>query len=322
MQKRILLLSNMKILKKLGFSPEEKEDPAISNIVLFILFCVLVAGFIGYKLGTTPEAPKGLEFVLSIAAAMLSFDVIKEIVESTIRAVSGEKFEHGKIEGLKEAEKRIREIRDKHDSDLEKIHMNSEEAIQEHKHRYYLSRIGNESIGFSISELKLDALDQGLCKEVNRLGIDSFTREFEKKSEEIRESRAVRCLIQGLSDEEFIRPMALMAARYVLNKTEEEMNERPEYNLFKDIYRYLKGWLVCSIDNDTGDLMPISVIGLNYPNSKSPDKDTYKLAFSYIRDELLERNLSRKILKEKATKVVRNYLDELLKLIEEYPDSD
>lgn len=325
MEKKVLTTSNIKLLEKIGFAPKRQEEQAISELVLFILFSVLLSCFMGYQLGSNSNISKGWEVLISLMIVIVGYDMVKEFIGNTVKAVSNEKFQAGRIEGSKELEKHLENTRADYSSNIEKIRRHYEtqidNSVQKQKHLYYISQITNGSSAFSISDLKLNELNEDLCKEIDCLGANSFQEKLGEKFEEIKRNRAIRCLIHELPDRDFIQPMALLAAMYSLNKNKEEMNVLPEYYFFRDIYAYLKGWLICSIDNDDGTLMPISLIGLNYPDSENPNRNLYETALIHIRDELLEKNDSKKALSEPAIKLIKNYLDKLLELIKDYQTS-
>jgi len=315
MRKRLLLESNIHILRKIGFSPKKIEEQAISEIVLFILIVVLLAYCVGYQLGANSEVSKGWEVLISLVCALCGYDMVKEVIASTVQAVSAKKFDDGKEEGLKNLKR-----------ELEEIHMyykdKTEESVDEQRHRYYLSRIFNGTESFEISDLKLNSLSQNVRQEIHSLGAKSFQEDLEQEFKEIRIKRFIRCSIQKLPDQEFLQPIALVSAMYALEKSKEEMNSPPEYYLFRDIYAYLKAWLICSIDNDNGELMPISLIGLNYPNQSNPNKEIYKVALNYIKNELLEKSKSKEILPERTRQSIKEHITKLIELIEIYPASN
>ncbi|MBX2864040.1 MAG: hypothetical protein KTR27_10820, partial [Leptolyngbyaceae cyanobacterium MAG.088] len=86
----------------------------------------------------------------------------------------------------------------------------------------------------------------------------------------------------------------------------------PEYDLFKDIYAYLKAWVKCSLSHDSNQLMPISTIGLNYPN-----KDAYLTAFEFIVSNLLEKQGVEEFLpKPESRQILQDFLRELMHAID------
>lgn len=317
--RQILVSPWIGILRKVGFLPKTSEVQAISEVVLFTLIVALFTCFIGYQLSSNSEISKAWEVLISLALVVCGYDMAKEFIGSTVQAVSAQSFQDGKNEGLKELTQKITEINEQYKGKIE-------ESIQEQQHRYYLSWLVNRLL--TISDLKLVDISHNIHQEMHRIGTDSFQKQLKKEFGKIREERAIRCIVQKLPDEKFLEPIALSSAMQALGKSSREkeekeaMNRFPEYYLYRDIYAYLKAWLICSIDNDSGNLMPISPIGLNYPDKDNPNKEVYIAALTYIKDDLLEREEAKEFLSETAKQKVKECIGKLIELIEEYQYSE
>ena len=151
---------------------------------------------------------------------------------------------------------------------------------------FFLSCLISDQPKFEVKDLSFADISPSICEKKNntrgKLFEISLHREFER---ELKHREAIR-IITSLPDEDFLKPLALRACIHALsaNGPEDFCEPDDRYPLLKDIYAYLKAWVRCSLTNDSNQLMPISVIGLNYSK-----KSAYKIALEFIIEDLLER---------------------------------
>lgn len=249
------------------FSTKEKVTIEIVLLLCFVLTVACIISFILGKNLSQDNPIQGLETLIGLILALPIFDLIKGFIETS-------------IDGLPDAEQPTKK---RIDSSL------SEENAREH--RYYLSRILSNNSTFKIGDLKLSDVETSITNARTTSGDQRLTAELSQLFEDEIKKREIRCIVSRLPDDDCLIPLAIKASMYALGKSQKEINEYPYYLFFKDVYTYLKAWLICSIDNPHSTIMPISVIGLNYPNIDKPDKNAYIEAIEHIIDDsLTEKN--------------------------------
>jgi hypothetical protein len=200
----------------------------------------------------------------------------------------------------------------KFDADTERIESEAEKKSLEKNRKILennqkiLEKIDESTIKYN-SDFKYLAYIKPIidCKKLPLSGVSSkFTTErgenfsaFEKRLDEglksNRNSREVRYKIYSLTDE-FLGKLALIGIQLALGLEKEAVNEKTEYGgkfhfLLSDVYAYLSAWLICSIDNDMGDLMPIACIGMRYTTGDNvSDKETYKKVIKAIKKIIVD----------------------------------
>ena len=89
----------------------------------------------------------------------------------------------------------------------------------------------------------------------------------------------------------------------------------------RDIYIYLKAWLMLSIRHRRG--MPVEEIKRRYPTPISPDKYAYVRALRYVRDYLIDSQKLNEYLqhvyRDRARKIIKEYLTDLIEGLEKMP---
>lgn len=199
--------------------------------------------------------------------------------------------------------------------------------FEESQQEYYLSRLvcnGNDDFPEpvrSFDRISLKGFSPRLIQRVGESGANAFKVSLESEFKSNLEKREIKCIILNLSDQDFFRPITLKASMHALGlKHKNMLLEGTTYNIFwQDIYLFLKAWLVCSLDSDTGNPMPISAIGLNYPDKINPNKSRYKSAVHRIQFLLLNSEKSLTQLNHQPTiRRMNEGLDDLITLIDNY----
>ena len=256
--------------KIFNFQPLENEEREVLSLAIFLTKMVAIAYLSGLAGGyftksMSPETANLMNISLvALLPLIISLDVVKQRVGMTVEAFS----------------------RFSNDSQLVEKRTSSEELEQE----YFLSRItcsvDGETLGTvrDLSQLELDGLSRNLFEKIYSRGINEFQSSLEIQFKQSVEKREIKCVLLNISDEDFFRPVSLIACMHAFNTSDRDMFKKgTEYNVFwQDIYYYLKAWLVCSIESETGNPMPINLIGLNYPDKHRPNKAKYTKAIAYI----------------------------------------
>ncbi|MEA5466956.1 hypothetical protein [Leptothoe sp. PORK10 BA2] len=172
------------------------------------------------------------------------------------------------------------------------------------KQRYFLAYLVTGNPKFEIAELKFIDIEDPIRKERDSIGINLFEENLSKEFDDEITLRKARYILINLPDKDFLQPIALKASMHALGKSNQSKirKDHPEYKFFKDIYAYMKAWVMCSLDCSPNNPMPISVIGLNYPSPQTPNKQLYKVAIKYIRNILLEGPKAQTFLKTPEAK--------------------
>lgn len=160
----------------------------------------------------------------------------------------------------------------------------------------------------------------------------AFEEKLKEGFENNKTCRETRCIIHDLTDE-FLQQLAVKGISDALGLEIKDAIERTESgkdlcSLRVDIYAYLSAWLICSIDNDMGLLMPIQPIGMRYTRgSSAPDKETYKNVIQAIGKIIEDRKYktfkhypkSDPLSSKSVRKTIMIYLGQFIDLIEKYP---
>ncbi|MEL7070092.1 MAG: hypothetical protein AAGN15_15755 [Cyanobacteria bacterium J06581_3] len=300
-----------KNILKYVFKASKDEEQEAFNLAVFILALLVLACTISFFIGTvagddarnvTKIANLTLVFGGISLPSIFSFAVLRARAGLTVKAISEQK-------------------RIEHNSSSPSF-----ENSQALKHKYYLSRIaGEDGAAIPIANLALRDISKSLCEKIDKRGAAEFQIDLAKEFRKDRERRAIRCIISNLPDQEFFRSIASIATIHALNlkgsreEKKEQLEQDPQTILCRDIYVFMKAWLVCSVDNYREIAMPVSTIGLNYPSKEHPNKQVYKVAFEYIEKNILERPFALVLLKDNSSAVrkLQEKISELIDLIEE-----
>ena len=253
------------LLKKIGYSTRtSSSNEAISQLVLFFIFCIILTVLIAILLPKETFISAGIPILFFV----FGFDMIKELIAAEIEGLEKNLPKHEEISDLK-----------KQISDWQ---VSSESNLIKEQHLSYLARAY--------------VVDEKISKQFNwiNLTLQPYSNDFDNSKEfhEHLEKRfynnemrgKLRAVVISIKEKSWIQ-LATFAARHALCIKKEDINllkTEPEYFLFLDIYLYLYAWLVSSIDNDFATptrYMPVKDIGLRYPTEESPDIDAYNKAF-------------------------------------------
>jgi hypothetical protein len=300
----------------------QTRDQTITHLLWFYLFSVSLAFLsaviqiqgIPAEWGISGPAKESLGPLAAAIAVKLSYDFIRDVIATEFDAAAKdiEKEVEGRFsEEMQEAHEKANGLPTKHDLDL--------------KYLAYVKPI------IGADELKLQGVSPKLIEKRGK-NSRAFVDELDKEFEDHKIIREVRYIIHNLTDD-FLHQLAVKGVAEVLHLKIEDVYKRTEcgkdlYLLYIDIYAYLSAWLICSIDNDRGSLMPIGCIGMRYTGEGStPDKETYKNIIQAI-GKIVEEDRyimytdypASNPLESKSVKdTIINYLGWLIDLIEKYP---
>ena len=310
----------LKLLKKLGYLG--KTAHGRDTEYKLIIFVVIIFG-IGIITGSAPYYILNtinltssvfdiiLGIILMIVGAIVSFGLIKEVISAEISALKEVELEERGIALKRKYEAQKKALIKAYRSKEKKLEAEYNAKLDKtSEHQYYLSRVMQKPDGLSIDDINLDALGPSMVKSGYQVlkDLDNRKKEIEKKQKIRHEMRAVEDL-----DWQAFSVRAIMIL-FEINH-EAKVYKQPYWNLFQDVHAYLRAWLVCSIDNDRGEIMPVKVIGLHYHlnSRKEVNINTYIRIFSFIRDSLLTRYQTQKsdTFSLDTLASAQNYLDKL-----------
>jgi hypothetical protein len=78
----------------------------------------------------------------------------------------------------------------------------------------------------------------------------------------------------------------------------------------------LQAWMVCSIDNDAGAVMPKTTIGLRYPSIEEPNRKLYLEAFRLIHAGLYHESPLNQYVDEIGIQTIRERISDLMDWVE------
>lgn len=292
--------------KLLNFKPLEDEEKESLNLTIFIVTITIITYVLGIAGGymatfTSSVSANFLNIaVIVLVPYLISLELIKQRV-----SVAREAF-----------------------STVRKVDGREELSHEELEQAYYLSRIVcNDSESSpgpvrTFSGLELRNFHKSLYERANEASADEFQVTLESEFHRNVEQRKVKCILLGLSDENFFKPLSLRASMRALGiENQDRLDRGTSGNVFwQDIYLYLKAWLVCSLDSESGNPMPLSAIGLNYPHKERPAKSKYKKALYHIKASLASNDKALVQLNhhKPTIKAMQEGLDVLIALIDEY----
>lgn len=305
-----------------GKNVVQTREQTITHLLWFYLFSVSLAFFsaviqvwgIPVQWGTSGAAKDILGSLSAAIAVKLSYDFIRDVIATEFDAAT-KKLEEEVKGRLLEDMQRIRQQID-------------DSSIKHNLDAKYLAYL-KQTLG--AEKLRLQEVSSRLKEEYSE-NRSAFEEKLDEGFEGSKTIREVRCIIHNLSDE-FLQQLAVKGIADALSLGIEEANKRTNSgndlcSLRVDIYAYLTAWLICSIDNDMGILMPIRPIGMRYTRGGStPDKATYKNVIKAI-EKVIEDGryttfkyypASDPLSSKSVRDTIINYLDQFIDLIEKYP---
>ncbi|BAU13043.1 hypothetical protein LEP3755_35790 [Leptolyngbya sp. NIES-3755] len=246
------------------------------------LFLIFAAFVLSRWLSKTFENDSGLELVYAGLMLAFSWDMVHALVV-------------GAIEDAKDKELKERDKTQTSEGVLERQNWEYYALIEKNVPLRFDFKRGNPSLKLWSDSSHLELLEDSLAHdEIGRALGDE---------DELLQNIALRACLEALGKQDA--------------SNEEIKNMRLE--LFcQDIYVYLKAWLMISIRNRRE--MPFCEIRQRYPNEASPKKEYYVKAIRYVRNHLVDRpsvaNLLREEHRERAKKILKDYLSKLIARIE------
>jgi hypothetical protein len=187
----------------------------------------------------------------------------------------------------------------------------------------------------SPNELRLQDISPVLRKEYLEDTSSTFESKLNAKLESNKTTREASYIIAHLPDT-FLHQIAVEGIARALDSEFDDVIEQTYlgnklYPLRTDISVYLTAWLICSIDNDMGEPMPIDYIGMRYTGEGNvPSKEIYKKVIRAIVKIIAEGEY--KVSKyypdddplssESVRNKINDCLKQLINLIEKYPSEE
>lgn len=305
-----------------GKNVVQTREQTITHLLWFYLFSVSLAFFsaviqvwgIPAQWGVSGAAKDILGPLSAAVAVKLSYDFIRDVIATEFDAATKKLEDEAKVRLLED----IQKIREQIDNSSVKQNLDV-------KYLAYLKQtLGAE-------KLQLQEVSSRLKEEYSE-NRSAFEDKLDEGFEGNKTIREVRCIIHDLTDE-FLQQLAVKGIADALGLEIKDASERTNSgndlcSLRVDIYAYLSAWLICSIDNDMGLLMPIQPIGMRYTGGgNTPDKETYKKVIQAI-EKIIEDGRyatfkyypdSNPLSSKSVRSTIINYLDQFIDLIEKYP---
>ncbi|MBW4539583.1 MAG: hypothetical protein KME43_10630 [Myxacorys chilensis ATA2-1-KO14] len=296
----------------------QTREQTITHLLGFYLFSVILSFLLAaISIWKIPIEQGVLGVITTATLVVLGYDFVKDVIATEFDAAT-KNIEEG--------------VRNEFRQEIQLLQIQLKNSnIRQRLDQNYLSYL-KQSLGYE--NLKLQEVNSEL-KEAYSEDRLAFGKKLDEEFRNSKASREVRCVIQDLN-KEFLQQLAIQGIVDGLELELKEVLERTRagndlHSLRVDIYAYLSAWLVCSIDNDLGFLMPIQPIGMRYMNKVgAPDKETYKKIIGAIADCILTnqfKNLSsypeNDPLSSELTRItVVNYLNQFIELIDQYSYSE
>lgn len=300
----------------------QTRDQTITHLLWFYLFSVSLAFLsaviqiqgIPAEWGISGPAKESLGPLAAAIAVKLSYDFIRDVIATEFDAATKNLEAEVECRLFKE----LQEIREQID----------ESIIKQNLDNKYLAYI-KQTLG--AEELRLQEVSPRL-KEKYSENRSAFEGKLDEGFEENKTKREVRCIIHSLTDE-FLQQLAVAGIAEALHLKKRDASERTNFgndlcSLRVDIYAYLNAWLICSIDNDMGSLMPIQLIGMRYTRGgHAPDKEIYKNVIQAIKKIIVDVKYTEygfyprtdPLSSESSRNTIVDYLDKLINLLEKHP---
>jgi hypothetical protein len=298
------------------------RDKTINRLLGLCFFYIIVAVitttiqiWVPVRFGTLGISKDTLTPLVAAIGLTFGYGFIKDRI--------AEAFDAGTGDIKDEVEKRLHEDNRKV---LEKIDESTIKYNSDFKYLAYIKPI------ISFDELQSSEVSSKLTKERGD-NVSAFEKKLDIKLEESKNIREVRYKIHSLTNE-FLKKLAFFGIVKALGLEIEDADKKTKPGgkfrfLSLDVYAYLSAWLICSIDNDTDDVMPIAYIGMRHTNEDNvSNKETYKKVIQAIRNIIIDgsytdiycyRDTNDALSFAPLRKKVVDRLDELIDLIENHP---
>lgn len=263
-----------KILPK-SQNPDLAKTYAVFTVLFLIFTAFIVALFLAFALpllvshSIDKDAPESTKLAINVVSTLVTSGLLAFISWDMVNEMIGSAIQAA----VKEI---IVDYQSRHTS----------EAILNRQNLEYSSAVSH------ISKQEINLLSQIVEKSPHQILHRRFARE---------------AVIRGLAyDDKFLLGIALSASRKAIY-TEKDKNKLGLFR--KNIYVYLKIWLMFSIGNDRD--MPIEIIKQQYPSEQKPDRKAYERALKEIKDRLIKHP-------EVVKRLDSTYQEEAIKILEEY----
>lgn len=294
----------------------QTRDQTITHLLCFYLFSISLAFLsaviqiwgIPAKWGSSEALKDSLGPLAAAILVKLSYDFIRDVIGTEFDAGTGKIQE---------------EVREEYRQKIQDLEVELQNS-NKHLHKTYLSYLQKHG---EWDQVKLQGVDRELQRQYseNRAG---FGENLKTGFENSKDKRKIRCIIHDL-DDSFLQQLAVQGIIDGLGLKVRDVLERTKtgndlHSLRVDIYAYLSAWLICSIDNDLGVLMPIQPIGMRYKESNVPQKETYTNIIRAIKQVIISNKYSNLSFYPEsdplASDLVKNtivsYLDEFIDLVD------
>ncbi len=295
----------------------QTRDQTITHLLFFYLFSISLAFLsaviqiwgIPAKWGSSEALKDSLGPLAAAISVKLSYDFIRDVIGTEFDAGTGKIQE---------------EVREEYRQKIQDLEVELQNS-NKHLHKTYLSYLQKHG---EWDQVKLQGVDRELQRQYseNRAG---FGENLKTGFENSKDKRKVRCIIHDL-DDSFLQRLAIRGIINGLGLEDKEGKKRTNvegdlYSLRLNIYTYLSAWLICSIDNDLGLLMPIEPIVMSYMKENNvPDKEAYKKIIraiaNIIQDDKIKDSSfypkSDPLASELVKETIVTYLEKLIALID------
>ena len=296
----------------------QTREQTITHLLGFYLFSVILSFFLAaISIWKIPIEQDVLGVITTATLVVLGYDFVKDVIATEFDAAT-KNIEEG--------------VRNEFRQEIQSLQIQLKDSnIRQRLDQNYLSHL-KQSFGYE--NLKLQEVNSELREAYSEDRL-AFGKKLDEEFRNNKASREVRCVIHDLT-KEFLQQLAVQGIVDGLELELKEVLKRTKagndlHSLRVDINAYLSAWLVCSIDNDLGFLMPIQPIGMRYMNETgAPDKEAYKKIIRAIADCILTnqfKNLSsypeNDPLSSDLTRItVVDYLNQFIELIDQYSYSE
>jgi hypothetical protein len=304
-----------------GKNVPQARDQTINRLLGYYLSSVVLAFFLAViqilgipaKWGFLGISKDLLGPLFGVVGVLFGREFIRDVLVAELDAATKN------IEG---------EVKARLSEDMRRIREQSDESIiKENLDTKYLAYLKQNR---GADELRLQEVSSILKEEYSK-DRPAFENKLDKRFDGNKTTREVRCTIHNLTDA-FLQQLAVAGIAEALHLEQNNASERTNpgndlCSLRVDIYAYLNAWLICSIDNDMGSLMPIQPIGMRYTRGgHAPDKEIYKNVIQAIKKIIVGGEYigfglyphTDPLSSESSRNTIVNYLDKLINLLEKY----
>jgi hypothetical protein len=306
-----------------------------SSLILAVSAAIIQVWEIPTKLGISGVSKDILSPLIVLVGSVLSYSLIRDVItaefDAGVETIKNELNKQHKDEMQKTLDQ-IDGLNKQHKDEMQK----TRDQINGLDIKYALDFKYLAYIKPSLSPRELQLQDISLVLRDEYLeDANAFESKLNTKLESNKTTREASYIIAHLPDT-FLHQIAVEGIARALDSEFDDVIEQTYlgnklYPLRTDISVYLTAWLICSIDNDMGEPMPIDYIGMRYTGEGNvPSKEIYKKVIRAIVKIIAEGEY--KVSKyypdddplssESVRNKINDCLKQLINLIEKYPSEE